>query len=137
MTHNHFFVIMTSSLMSVASNDTPFNWVFYSASIGTYHVTLTSIFWPLPVSTYSDLTFFMLKTQKFVKLLFFLSKLNEIYVNRRVSVSWSFFINMFIYLSSPYFEKTPKTIFLILRFCHYGFLRFSRLWDKIGIVIYL
>ena len=51
MTHNHYFVIMTSSLTSVIPNAISFNSVFYSASIGTYHVTVTSSFRLLPVST--------------------------------------------------------------------------------------
>ena len=51
MTHNHYFGIMTSPLVSVLPNYISFNSVFNSASIGNDHVTVTSLFRLLPVST--------------------------------------------------------------------------------------
>ena len=51
MTQNHYFVIMTSPLESMMSNHTSIDSVFDSASIGNNHVTMTSLFLLLPVST--------------------------------------------------------------------------------------
>ena len=51
MTENHCFVIMTSPLVPMISYDTSIDSVFDSASFGNNHVTMTSLFLPLPVST--------------------------------------------------------------------------------------
>ena len=51
VTQNHYFVIMTSPLVPMTSYDTSIDSVFDSASIGTNHVTMTSLFLLLPVST--------------------------------------------------------------------------------------
>ena len=48
---NHYFVIMTSPLAPMTSYDTSIDSVFDSASTGSNHVTMTSLFLLLPVST--------------------------------------------------------------------------------------
>ena len=77
---------MTSLLMSVVSNDTSFNRVFNSASIDAYHVTLTSIFRLLPVSTYSDfrseIFLVVLNDEKKAWLVYFFSKCISLEKNR-------------------------------------------------------
>ena len=50
----NYFVIMTSSLMSVTSNDISIDSGFNSTSIDMYHVTMTSSFWLLPVLTWPE-----------------------------------------------------------------------------------
>ena len=51
VTQNHYFVIMTSPLESMMPNHTSIDSVFDSASTGSNHVTMTSLFLLLPVST--------------------------------------------------------------------------------------
>ena len=108
MTHTNLFGIMTSSIMSMASNETSFNSVFDSASNGTYHVTLTSIFRLLPVSTLTDKTSSQKKTKKLRLPVPFLSKFNKSYVIWRGLTSWSFFVDIFLYLSSLNLEINVK-----------------------------
>ena len=51
VTQNHYFVTMTSPLESMMPNHTSIDSVFDSASTGSNHVTMTSLFLLLPVST--------------------------------------------------------------------------------------